>query len=255
MFLTNCASHAPLATSSCACAAERDDAPEKHAQVQAPVEHMVYAQHPLSVCPTAEEAAANACAAYSEERVEGGVKQAKGVALMVYGEQPVDGVWPTKMYKKAGILDGFVSAKLVAAQPDLSHIDAFERALASDIQRHEDPLDLDAAAWLTSGEKKTILVKNFQINDHIRGCALTEDHVECALVWYNAPMMVARWKLPGEEASSEWPVLTELIVTSNGWLYTSDDTVHLLMRPGNHPKEIELLTVIDRFGTWQAATK
>lgn len=205
-----------------------------------------------SICPTAAEALENTCDTYSFEQREGGTSLPKGAMLEVEGDAPKDGVWPTKMYKKAGVITGFIAAAHVAEQPDMSHGQTFVSRLGKEVTIHEYPNDLDVEAWLKGSD--VVYIKNLTVGDHVRGCAVSGgEWVECGMVFSSHPMLVGRWTQPTSSFSDQpWPVMNELIMTWDGLLYTEGDTIEVLARPGKS-RHIELLTVVDRFGVWTGA--
>lgn len=71
-----------------------------------------------SVCPTAEQALANACG-HTVEDDSKGYRLQRGESLVVHGDAPVGGVWRTARFMKNGELPGFVAADRLASEPPM----------------------------------------------------------------------------------------------------------------------------------------
>ena len=226
----------------------------------------MYALKALSVCPTPREALANQCESYSVEWEQGGVTHPQGGVVTVLGEEPAAGVWPAVMFKMSGQHTGYVDAARVAAEPDMAHAQRFADALEESIPVHEYPQDFDMQAWSggktkarskarskSSSSEQRVYVRNISVGEQLRGCAASGgEWVECGLVFTSSPMRVGRWVQPDyTEGRAEWPVLSELIMTSNGWLYEPGEYVDMLIASGEDGR-IKILAVVDRFGVWPA---
>ncbi len=79
-----------------------------------------------AVCPTQEQARARQCG-NSVEDVGQGVPRRLGSAVVVVGDQPMDGFWKSLRYQKAGILPGWILAADVAFKPGTQFLDEFDR--------------------------------------------------------------------------------------------------------------------------------
>jgi hypothetical protein len=78
-----------------------------------------------AVCPTREQALARQCG-HSVEDVTQGTREAQGEFVVVVGDAPLQGVWRSLRYQKAGILPAWIAADDVAAQPKHDFLDAWD---------------------------------------------------------------------------------------------------------------------------------